>query len=324
MNTSLCRFALLALSIAFVPSCSDAPAADYARTYESAAKHAQTGPDKGLVVRQPVTSRLTETYKHPSGAVFRHPGDWSVQPAGDGALALDPQDLRKVDGERAELFLVTGEAAQGISAVSDPRVASTVEQMVRQTFPYLKRDGAPADANGALLLRFTGRRNQIEFRAEMRVKLLSGFALGTFAMTDQSRFAARSRVMRSVFDSIGYEKPKSDPRVVGHWRYSKTYISGSFSSITVRNLVLHADGTCLEGGKLMAGMSHSDSSGNFSGSSNASHQQGVDYRGRWQLNGKMLTMNWDNGSTEAWSIYIEGNSMLWKSGKSRKLWKKLR
>jgi len=72
---------------------------------------------------------------------------------------------------------------------------------------------------------------------------------------------------------------------------------------------------------MMAGMSHTDSSGNATGASHVD-AEGFDYKGRWHTEGATVVMQWDTGAVERWGFYVEGDSMLWKDGDTRKLWKR--
>jgi hypothetical protein len=268
---------------------------------------------------------FTKTYKHPSGIYFTYPDGWAAQPISEGAVSLTPDDLYSVRGERAELMIVVGEDAGEVKRVDHPDIVNLVEAFVRESFPYLAREGSAkkitVGSQPILQLRFGGSVSDTQMAASMQVSLLGGFALGTFTLAPKDRFSARQKTMTDVLRTFGYKKPQGDPRLVGSWRYSKTYISGTFSSITVRNLVLRADGTCLEGGKLFAGMTHQNSTGETIGSTNG-ESGAADYVGRWRAEGKSIVLTWDGSSTERWDFYIEGSSMLWKDGNSRKLWER--
>lgn len=268
---------------------------------------------------------FTKTYKHPSGVYFLYPDGWTAQPVLDTGVSLTPGDLYRLNGEPAELMLVVGDEAGGATRVEDPRIANLIEGFVKQTFPYLSRTGsankATVGSQPILQMTWSGSVSNMQMQASMQAGLLGSFALGVFTLAPKDRFAAREKTMTDVLRTFGYQKPQSDPRLVGNWRYSKTYISGTFSSISVRNLSLNADGTCLEGGKLFAGMTHQGSNGENIGSSNT-EGTGADYVGRWRTEGKTIVMNWNDGSSERWEFIIEANSMLWKDGKTRKLWER--
>ena len=157
--------------------------------------------------------------------------------------------------------------------------------------------------------------------AAFQVLLLKGMALGAFTLAPAERMDGRLRTMSEVLRTIGYDQPEGDPRLVGSWRYTKTYMSGTFSSITERYLWLRADGACFEGSRMMAGMSHTDASGNAIGSSQAD-AEGFDAKGRWHTEGSDVVLQWSNGAVERWGFYVEGENMLWKDGETRKLWKR--
>lgn len=286
-------------------------------------------PRRGLQPRSsrtPARRPLSKLYRHPSGVGFRHPADWQAGELAEGVVSLKPADLNLVGGGPAEAFLIFGDDAEGVTDIGKPQVVAQVRGLVAQMFPSLKPQGRPAvstyKGRKSLALSFTGRARSIEMKARFRVFLHQGMAIGALTLTDASRFAGRDADMQRIYHSMSFAQPRGDQRLVGAWRYSKTYISGSFSSITVRNLVIKADGTCLEGGRLMASMEHADNGGNATGWSSADSGRGAEHRGRWHTEGKNIILRWSDGSSETWRVYLEGNSMLWSQGKTRKLWKR--
>jgi hypothetical protein len=147
-------------------------------------------------------------------------------------------------------------------------------------------------------------------------------ALCLLAVAPRDRFAGRAAVCEEIFSTFGYTKPPSDPRLFGKWRHQSTYLSGEFSAVTVRYLILSPDGTCLSGGQLMAGMQHTDSAGNYTGDTHVDSGNGIDSRGRWRAAEKRIVLTWSDGSSESWEYFISGNSMLFKSNGSKKLWQR--
>lgn len=267
---------------------------------------------------------FSQTFRHPSGAYFLYPDGWTVRDTGDGTLAVEPPDIAQIDGQRAEVLALAGEATK-VERVDDPEVKQFAQQFVTASFPFLKAHGEPkvvkVGPHDVLELQWRGDYSGNAMAAAFQVLLLDDFAIAAFTFAPQDRFPRRLQTMTEVVKTVGYERPKADPRLVGSWRYEKTYISGSFSSITVRNLVLRADGVCLEGGKMMFGMEHSDAYGNNIGSSSGDSGN-AEYRGRWHTEGNQLVLVWENADPERWGFYIEGRSMLWKSGEARKLWER--
>ena len=280
-------------------------------------------------VARPQGPKLGKRHKHPAGVYFDYPESWQANDVSEGAVSLVPGDVHRVDGEQAELCLLIGEDAQGAKRPDHATVLAMVRTFAKTTFPYLEEKGEPrrfeVGGEPALEIRFGGKAPAFEVAATMQFRLVGGYVLGAFTLAEATRFEARHEVAAAVFASIGYEKPAADARLVGHWRYQKTYMSGSFSSITVRNLVLRADGTCAEGGRLMAGMEHQDGSGDPTGWSHGeSGGNGADSTGRWRTQGRDIILTWSNGTSERWDVYTEGSSMLWKSGGTKKLWKRTR
>jgi len=267
---------------------------------------------------------FSRTYKHPGGAFFMYPDGWKVRDAGDGSVAIEPPELATIDGEQAEVLVLAAEPSE-VERVDDPEVRTFAKQFVESSMPFLKSVGdgeiVQVGSHKVFRMQWRGNYQSHAMAAAFQVLLLDDVMFGAFAFTMADRYESRLRTMNEVLRTVGYEQPKADPRLVGSWRYEKSYISGTFSSITVRNLWLRADGVCFEGGRMMAGMSHSDSEGNMTGSSHGD-AQGADSKGRWHTEGTDIVMDWDGGETERWGFYIEGRNMLWTSGDVRKLWKR--
>ncbi|HEB52756.1 MAG TPA: hypothetical protein ENI87_05835 [bacterium] len=268
---------------------------------------------------------FTRSFKHPSGLYFMYPDGWSVKDTGDGGVAIVPPDAATIDGQQAEVMALAGEESE-VERVDHPELKAFARQFVAGSLPYLQATGdgevKTIGQHQVLHMNWRGDYQGHKMAACFQILLLNGYAIGAFTFAPQERFAQRLQTMSEVVRTLTYERPEADPRLVGSWRYEKTYISGTFSSITVRNLVLRADGTCYEGGRMMAGMEHQDSGGNYTGSTHGDAAN-AEYQGRWHTEGSDLVMEWSNAGTERWGFYIEGSSMLWKSGGEKKLWKRV-
>jgi hypothetical protein len=103
------------------------------------------------------------------------------------------------------------------------------------------------------------------YRARMWISVLKDAAIGLAAICPESSFEARRPMIEAIFSTFHFEEPARDPSVAGTWRHESTYMSGEFSSVTVRYMGLSPDGRATWGSKLHAGMSHTDSGGNFTG-----------------------------------------------------------
>ena len=266
---------------------------------------------------------LTQLFRHSCGVYFFYPEGWKLQD-NNNVLQLVPPDLK----QGHELLLVVGEEAQGATRPDDPELIEYVSKMVQQAVPFLEAEGGmkmtTLKGKEVGALSWSGKSNEgTTYKGRMWISILNGYGVGLIAVSPADLFPGREAALREVFATLGFKKPNSDPRLIGRWRHEKVYSSGSFSTITVRNMILNSDGTCHEGGKLAASMSHSDSDGSFSGSSSGqSGGSGYRYHGRWRTTGKTIFMDWGNDGTEEWDYIISEDSLLLKAGKTRKLWSK--
>ena len=147
----------------------------------------------------------------------------------------------------------------------------------------------------------------------------------TLTLTLIARHPATGQVLRQiplVFPRSGAGDSRSasrssdiDQRLVGRWRYSKIYMSGSFSTTTTRYLVMSGNGTYQYGnGRLYV------SAPNASGRTSRSNVQ----TGRWKTTNRIIYIS-DNGSNwEPYAkYYVQGNSMLMTFSNGKKmLWKR--
>jgi hypothetical protein len=277
----------------------------------------------------------TSLYRSPTGLMFRHPVSWQVRTTSTGGLNLVPGDMRTVGGRPAEFFTIVGESAAGVQSAENARVASFVTRLVTRGFPYLRSTGGmrrlTVEGRDCVESRFAGTHAGVEFMARAQVTVLADTVLMAFVLTSKDRFAERCAAMDIVFRGLRVHLPGSaefgpvnrDPRLIGRWRYTKVYSSGNFTSTVVRYLVLAADGSCQEGGRMMAGMMHGDGRGSFAGSSSANAGGGADVRGHWRTDGRQVIINWDGGGTTVVRFQTNGGSMLWSAGGESKLWERI-
>ena len=107
-----------------------------------------------------------------------------------------------------------------------------------------------------------------------------------------------------------------DPSLVGRWRYTSTYVSGSFSVATDQWLILAADGTCSTDANMAGG--GADSSFTASG--------GDAPVGRWRSEGRVLYVS-DSPNEEPQALaryYVEDGRMLLTYGNgNKKVWERV-
>ena len=162
-----------------------------------------------------------------------------------------------------------------------------------------------------------GREERI--RARAFVTLLKGYGVALVGLGDVSRVEAREPTLREIFATFDFKEGPKDPGLVGSWRYESVYMSGDFSSTSVRYMTLRADGTFGWGSRLLFS---SDAGGGDTGGSPGE-------RGRWSAANKKLSLVWDDGSYAEYGYYVQGaqgsRQMLLKptNGDKNQLWEEV-
>jgi hypothetical protein len=274
-----------------------------------------------------------KTFRHPIGFTFWHPENWTVQET-DAGLQLTPSDTKSNQQGPTEVYLITAEPAQGISRPDDPQVIQYLESQLMTILPFLRRTGEveSVKAGGELgaLITWEGQNpTGMKISAHVYVTVLKGYAAALAGLGQKSNIEARKSTLREIFSTFGFGEGEKDPRLVGTWRYEKIYISGTFSTTTVRYMALRADGTLTSGSRFLASMSHQNQYGDSTGSSTADTGQDPGERGRWYSGEDRLYLMWDDGSYSEYGYYIEGapgsRSMLLKTKDDEKeLWEEVR
>lgn len=269
--------------------------------------------------------KRAQLYEHMTGFRFHYPEGWKVEDVGE-ALSLVPPDLRKNADGPMEAMFVLGAPHGGISDPADPRMVSQVDMLVRSQFPFLAKEGDAVKNGRSAEVTWAGKApTGFDAKARMWITIMRDMALGVAIVVPAEDFDKRAKTAKAISDSIDWKAPKVDRTLVGLWRNESTYISGEFSSVTVKHMGLSADGRATWGGKMMAGMSHFDNGGNFTGSTSA-EGSGAESTGRWHAKDGKLLVQWDDNTVSEWKYYIEGTSMMLTptDGGKRKVWEKVK
>lgn len=278
-----------------------------------------------LAQRVEAAPALTETFRHDAGFFFNYPQGWSLQRGADNLLIMTPPDPYQIDGQRAEVFLVMGDSAAGVTDPRDKRAIRKAEQLIASMLPFLQRTGTlESAASGGVALTWEGQSPAgIDCRARLWATILGDYAIGIFALTPVDRFELRRTVVADMFSTFGLKAPKMDPRLIGQWHHEKLFMSGDFSTISNAYLTLQADQTCFWSSSMMASSSSEDAYGNSIGTYSADTGEAVS-RGTFRVVGTKIELQWEGSGDESWSFYVEGDSLLFKSGHERKLWERVR
>jgi hypothetical protein len=273
-------------------------------------------PDAAPPQPEPLAARKGKTYRHVLGFTFWYPDGWTVKQH-EEFLHLIPPEQAKVAGGPAEVYAIVGDnaAAEGIQRADDPRVLQFLDQQIASVSRFVTRQGQPKQVDMArgkgVELVWSGKNTEhkaIEARAF--VTMLKGWGIALIGVGFQEKMAARDADLRRMFASFGVGESQRDPALVGHWVYEKHYFAGTFSSTTVRHLILLPDGRFSESARLLASMEHLDGGGDPTGTTNMDTGGDPGQRGHWAAANKMLYLLWDDGSQAEYRYFIrvDGNS----------------
>jgi hypothetical protein len=238
-------------------------------------------------------------FKHPAGISVRYPKDWDTRAIPSGGTQLLPPGAT---AESKEIYLLNGQAAEGIMSVDDPRLAQAVDALVAQAVPALRRTkpGEPvkAEQQPGMLFVYEGGNNGA---ARLYVTIINGYALAVVGLGDKTQVNARDGVLRQIFSSLGWKEGERDAALVGAWKKVGTTsldsrdavgrLQASSVSESQRSMVLRPDGTCTS-----REVSRTIALGQ--GVSLDSGDQVTTQNGKWFAGNGKLVLIWEKGADE--------------------------
>lgn len=297
---------------------------------QAASVEHQVTEEKPEPAAKPTATSWT-TFRHPAGFRVDHPTNWQAHETNEGLILVPSDQATSPQGPR-EVFLLGALPLDSGVRLDNPAGLRVLDQSIRSAFPRLeaasKHDTLDLGGHEVVVITWEGTSPAGKpIRGRMFLRQVKDWAVSLLVVAEADLLEPREPVVRQIIARIGFQEAPRDTALVGQWRHTDTYMSGEFSMITERYLLLRADGACFEGSRMIGGMSHSDGSGSSTGSSHLdSGESGWDYRGRWSNTGSRLTMTWENANAETWNYYVEGASLLLKppGGGKNKLYKRTR
>jgi len=290
----------------------------------------RTAPGSEGAAKTTASALELKSFRHPIGFHFQHPAAWRVQ-SDDAAILLLPDDAKRDPrGQPLEFFLVSGEDAEGIERTDDPRVLQFFDEAVRQSYPAMRRTGAPAALTSLLgpgtVLTYEGKTpTGIDAIQTIYVALHRGLGVFMMHVGDVEQAKKRQGIARQMFSSFGWEKGKTDEQLVGLWHRNEMSastslgVSGSIDSVgSSSNLYweFQADGTVryAQGTRVF---------GNVGGGVDGSGSQvsilsegggNKPWVGSWSVAGTRLHVLWNGGGAETYEYSVfahtEGRTAL--------------
>ena len=275
-------------------------------------------------------------YRHPAGLSFWYPQQWTLSEL-DEALQLIPNDVVTTQEGPSEFYFVTGASVSGtgISRADDPQVITYVDQQVRSILPALKLEKSRTlvDLLGTqgLVLTWKGNNNAGKpIKGRAYIVVTKGFALTLSGISLNGLMNKREGFLDKIFTSFVIGQGQLDPALTGTWNKHATaalanpdriyetawsaaqsvsedkskltfYPNGEWHRINTSQLIVGSGGIWLE-----------DNSKS-------------EHRGRWNADGKMLFMLYEDNTWEEFSYKIvrtaNGQELRTSVGKQAVIWR---
>jgi hypothetical protein len=273
-------------------------------------------------------ARKGKTYAHVIGFTFWYPEGWSVKEV-DEALQLVPAAAATLPtGQPGEVYFITGLPLEGtgIAAVTDPRVAAYLDEMVRTKLSAaLQRTKAPAPVamtNGqGQLMEWEARGEGGAIVARTYACVMKGYGVIFGACGVKEKVLGREGELTGIFASFAFEAGKLDPAVAGVWQLFSTRALRNDDTLNFTTddprrassvsdeqvtLELHPDGTARRTSlyRLIAGGGAAGGSGKVWIDSG---EQRTVKQGRWNAGNGTLFIMWADGAMDSWQYGLVQN-----------------
>lgn len=145
-------------------------------------------------------------FRHPTGFRMSYPPDWKLKELPAAVQLVPPDPASNADGP-TEAYLVVAEAAEGVSAPSDPRVLAFLDGQMGKLVPFMRRSGSgtPVNAGSApgVLVTWTGSNPKgMALQAHAFTTILKGYGVVLFAIGEKEQVAKRDKTLQGVFASF--------------------------------------------------------------------------------------------------------------------------
>lgn len=256
----------------------------------------------------PAPTELPGEAKHPLGVAVRLPAGWTTleQPVG---VLLAPPGLTYSESSEEMYVLMAAPLDPSVTAVSDPRVAQYMDQVVQGLFPNLSRTKEPqtaqTGAGATLVMDWSGTApsgKPVSARAYVAVAGQNGGAVLSVGVT--SLTAPREAAVRAIAGTMKAFASEANPRLVGKWGNNGGWdLPGNHGTAHTYGSS-RVEMTLGQGGQLHefelryvttpAGVMESKE----------------ERRGRWQANGAILTLQYENGTVSQYRYQITEQGLV--------------
>ena len=262
----------------------------------------------------PAAKRPEPNYVHPLGFAARHPKRWRVEETVLG-LSLLPPDLARGAQMPRELYLMNAAAMPAdVKTLDDPRVASRLKDLMKQSLPFLRPLGKPkqvAGVPGAREFRWGGTEptTNTKLVAWVRVRVENGFSLSLSAIGEPALVERRGQELSGIFRSLQAGEPKTDAKLVGTWNADAHHSVGDISSDRInishrQTVTLRPDGRMVSASQM--GVGGRTGGHDRPGTDVSGVVQGEPGLGRWAAEGRYLYVLWNEGAVAKFEVYVQG------------------
>lgn len=258
-----------------------------------------------------------EKAKHPAGVEVDLPRGWTSNARERGVLLLPP-GVRADDPNAAEGHLFVAEAVKdpAITSPDHQAVVQQMDQLVQLLFPGTRRAAAPTLEKGPrgpiALMTWTGQvqAGPVEVRAWVAIVEGVGVALVSAASPEQMK--TRAPEVRGAANTFRRCEGAPAGEIAGKWVLNGFWRGGQnrFQGDSQTVVRLNPDG-----------------SASYFYLSYVSSPAGIvenkeEKSGRWTAQGGVLTLTWQDGSSERSRYQLNGNQLTTEDDGSRRVWQR--
>lgn len=302
----------LTISLAADEQMTEAEKVVFKRVSQSGSKNESKSPlpkqDKGAFSKTAAeVLKSGKEYTHSSGGKLRYPSDWSIKEAND-YVQLIPKDANE-----GEFIFVSAESAEGATDPGSAEVLAYLDAQVAQSIPDAKRSGAVekavAGAGKGVVVSWQGTVEGRNSFIRAYVTIINNKGVSLIAVGSKSDVESRDKVLRQIFQTIGWGQGKVDDRLVGTWNYwgYKGSSDGKYGREEQAKAVLNADGSFSYSNSSETNISAqgTDAGGNETWAGGLNSRNGNGWTGTWTADGSSIILNFADGTSETFDYRFE-------------------
>jgi len=163
-----------------------------------------------------------EVYHHPTGLTFVPPDGWNIRDSRFTDFELVPPDPSSNDkGPTESYFLLTlGVAA---SSAQDPQLLQSVDSLMSQIAPFLKKTGEMEPSNSGALQKWEGKSpSGPDVLAAVYVLPSAQVSYVQISLGEKERIVSRQQTLHDLYANFQPGEGSREPALIGNWSVSTT------------------------------------------------------------------------------------------------------